>query len=533
MKVEMTIKNYRCFPDSKPARIVVQRGFVAFVGVNNSGKSSILKFFYEFRDLLKTLSSPSGSLFVVLGGPGQAFKFPGSVLDPEEVFSNLNNRDIEVEILLPEIESGADNASIQVARGLALRIAREGKTWTAEALVGTRRLRGMGAGWAAKPRDKIMPGLGNKDVDFSRVFEACATLSNTLYVGAFRNAINLSTNLDYFDIRIGEDFAQMWRSLKTGNIKKEIEATVRLTEEIKGIFGYDRLEINQSMDGRSLQLIINGKGFKLAEVGSGFTQFLVVLVNAAIKRPSYLLIDEPELNLHPTLQLDFLTTLASYTKEGILFCTQSLGLARAAADKIYSVRKLAEGESEVADYESTPRLAEFLGELSFSGYKELGFDKILLVEGRTDVKTIQQFLRFYKKEHQVVILPLGGSQLINEKSESELQEVKRISANILVLIDSERDAAGGPLHSERAAFVERCRHATISCHVLDRRAIENYLSDRAVKMIKGSKYRALQPYQKLKDVSPAWGKEENWRIARVMSIDDLRGTDLGKFLDSI
>lgn len=246
-----------------------------------------------------------------------------------------------------------------------------------------------------------------------------------------------------------------------------------------------------------------------------------------------MLIDEPELNLHPSLQLDFLTTLGSYAREGVLLATHSIGLARAVAERVYSVRKVADGESELTDYESTPRLSEFLGELSFSGYRELGFDKVLLVEGRTDVKTIQQFLRLYRKEHQVVILSLGGSQLINEVSEAELNEIKRITENVFILIDSERDEPGKPLDPRREAFVELCRRAGIQCNVLERRAVENYLSDQAVKRIKGEKYRALGPYEKLKEILPGWAKAENWRIAREMTADELKDTDLGNFLASL
>ena len=42
-----------------------------------------------------------------------------------------------------------------------------------------------------------------------------------------------------------------------------------------------------------------------------------------------------------------------------------------------------------------------------------------------------------------------------------------------------------------------------------------------------------QPYEEMNSVSPVWGKEENWRIARRMSKLDLQGTDLGAFLDSL
>src|SRR5204863_9759085 len=101
------------------------------------------------------------------------------------------------------------------------------------------------------------------------------------------------------------------RSRKTGPIKQSGEAIYALTTDIKHIFGFNDLEINASSDERTLQIFIDGKSFKLSELGSGIAQFILVLANAALKQPqpSYILVDEPELSLHPSLQLDFLTTL--------------------------------------------------------------------------------------------------------------------------------------------------------------------------------------------------------------------------------
>jgi hypothetical protein len=53
MRIELVLKNYRCFPDSSPARLVIQDDWVAFVGVNNPGKSALLRFFYEFRPFIR------------------------------------------------------------------------------------------------------------------------------------------------------------------------------------------------------------------------------------------------------------------------------------------------------------------------------------------------------------------------------------------------------------------------------------------------------------------------------------------------
>lgn len=273
--------------------------------------------------------------------------------------------------------------------------------------------------------------------------------------------------------------------------------------------------------------------YRLDQFGSGLTQFFLVLTQAAMRTPSFILIDEPELNLHASLQLDFLTTLTSYATEGILFATHSMGLARASTNQIYSFRRNADGQSEVHEYDAMPRLSEFLGELGFAGYKELGFDKILLVEGATDVKTFHQFLRLYGKDHQIVLLPLGGNQLISRVSEIELLEIKRISDNISAVIDSELASPHVALEPARVSFLQVCKKVGIGCHVLDCRATENYFTDQAIKKVMGSKYSALEPYERLSDASHGWAKADNWRIAREMSREELDTTDLGVFLQSL
>jgi hypothetical protein len=260
---------------------------------------------------------------------------------------------------------------------------------------------------------------------------------------------------------------------------------------------------------------------------------LLVLANAAIKRRKYILIDEPELNLHPSLCCDFLTTLGSYASEGVLFATHSVGLTRAVADWRYSVRRCSDKTSEVAELETTPRLSEFLGELGFSGYRELGFGKVLLVEGKTDVKTLQQFLRLYGKDHNVVAIPLSGRTLINGHSEEELAELTRIADDIHALIDSERTSPGVPGDAGREAFGSTCERLGIKCHILSRRAIENYFSSAAVKRVLGENCEALTEYEKVDGSWPQWSKHRNWRIAREMTKDELVSTDLGQFLEQL
>ena len=532
MNFTLTIKNYRCFPDEKPVYISMGKGFTAFIGANNSGKSSLSKLFYELRNLFDNISRSKDDFVQALRSTaGSAFKLAQSVHDNIEIFCNANTRDIMLEISAKaNVEDRYEGISPEK---IILTIPRGTNTFTAKLVVDGKHINTKKENIQIKRVGIPHIKVEDKLIYMEAYYQAFEALSKTIYIGPFRNAVNLGGHENYYDMTIGQQFISLWDTYKSGNSKAAISAALKLTQDIKAIFGFTNLEINASTDNQTLHVIVDNIPYRLEELGSGLSQFILILANIAIKQPSWIFIDEPELNLHPSLQIDFLTTLASYATEGIIFSTHNVGLARACAERIYSFRLDENGQNEVRDFETMPSLSEFLGELSYSGYKDLGFDKVLLVEGPTEVKTVQQILRKYHKDHEIVLLSLGGSGLIKAASELELSEIKRITENIAALIDSERDSLDAPLPANRQSFLETCNKVGIDCHVLELRAIENYLSDKAVKAIKGTKYPSLKPYEKLEQASPSWAKQENWRIVREMTPEELNNTDLGKFLRSL
>jgi ABC-type cobalamin/Fe3+-siderophores transport system ATPase subunit len=524
MLIDIVVKNYRCFADSDPLRFQLRKGFTGLLGTNNSGKSTILKFFYEFRGLFSVLSNGAHPFEQVFGGVVTGFPPPSNILDFQELFWNEGSRDIEMQFRFSPEPGDLDPREYTVK----VIVIRGTNTFHFELFQQDRSIKQLT--YDGNTKRVYQGGMANTIADISFVFEAFAKLSNTLYVGPFRNAVNIGTGSSYFDTSIGQTFISTWRFNKTGPRKSSHQSILRLTEDVRRIFGFKTLEINASDDNQAMHLFIDGKSYSLSELGSGISQFILVLAAAALKSPSYILIDEPEMGLHPSLQMEFLTTLGNYAQEGLIFSTHSIGLAKASADRVYSLRKTRNRNCEARQIELTSRLSELSGELSYAGYQELGFEKILLVEGVTEVKVFQQLLQKYGLNHKVVIMPLGGRQLITGKRELELQELKRISENLFAVIDSERAAHGAVLSAERQGFVDTCKVVKISCLVLKFRATENYLTDRAVKVFKGTKFAALGPYQSLADVTPSWGKEENWRIAREMTRDEIDSTDLGEFL---
>ncbi len=528
--MKITLRNYRAFDDSKPAEWELTDDFRAFVGINNAGKSSLLRVFYEIRQLLELISGGNNAnARNLMYGQPESVNFRG-VADPSEVFCNRNQRDMSIQFSFAEpqtIEGRTEPSSITFTWGRT-----SGQVVVTYIVSASPAVPIEGAGGRFDRPTYSVDGVQTQ-LDLDRCRTVFRELAQSVYLGAFRNAVNVGSNNDYYDLKIGQAFISLWDSYKTGQNRAQNRVALAVENELKQIFGLSSLQINAAPGDQTLQIIADGEPYQLAEQGAGLAQFIVVLAFIATRRPPYVFIDEPEQNLHPSLQLDFLTTLAKYTSHGVVFATHSIGLARAVAHEIYSVRRLPDQSREVRQLAATRNYVEFLGELSLSGYEELGFKQVLLVEGTTEVPTLQRWLRLYGVEHQVVLVPLGGASLINARSEQALAEIKRITDQVAVLIDSERATAGAPLASDRQAFVTQCEALGFSVHVLERRALENYLTDAAVKLVKGNRYSALGHHDLLRDHDPAWGKQENWRIAAEMTRLDLDATDLGSFLESL
>ncbi|RFC34450.1 MAG: putative ATP-dependent endonuclease of the OLD family [Candidatus Nitrotoga sp. MKT] len=528
MNIQITVKNYRSFNDANPLRIDICNGFIALVGPNNSGKSSCLKFFYELRNLWREFS---GDTLVNFSNGSSIVTCPHylAVEDPEEIFCDANNRAITIEIKIEN--SGIAMSGLSSINLVRVSCSRDNMTsWKFEFFHGK-----------AQEILNILPNknkvdlisngvlrVDNEQFDFTDLTEVMSDLTNMLYIGPFRNAINEGAGT-YFDLAIGSAFISTWNQWKTGGVKAHSRAIESITANIRQIFEYESLEINASVQLNTLATSINGKPYRLSELGAGLSQFIIVLGNAAIAKPSYILVDEPELHLHPSLQIDFLTSLASYARKGVIYATHSIGLARTTSEKIYSFQKK-DGYSIVKNFDQTPSYAEFLGELSFSAFKEMGCDQILLVEGITDVKVIQQFLRKMKKDHRIVILPLGGNQLAKGGVEQELGELLRLSPHISAVVDSERKSHNAEPIQERTNFQITCNKLGIDALLTERRAIENYLTDTAIKSVFGKKYKALEYYESLRDSVLGWSKNDNWKIAGQMTLAEIEDTDLGKFL---
>jgi ABC-type Mn2+/Zn2+ transport system ATPase subunit len=519
--------DYRCFWREEPATLELQAGFTSFIGPNNAGKSTLIRAVYELRYAISQLATIRNN--------------PQSMLNPirwnlqpplHEHAEIITDRDapacaVELEPFLLEAEkpNSVTKARLEFLEG--------GDTFRCRLFSDDGREIGVQNSPTAIANyvyDFLIIGNGEK-FSLAPLFRFTEMIGQIQYFGPFRNAINEGAG-GHFDTQIGTGFISQWHQWKTGATKQQNRAIERVTEDVRRLFGAKTLEINASNELKTLQVVVDRHPHKLQELGAGFSQLVVVLGNALIRQPSFVLIDEPELHLHPALQSEFLTTLATYARHGVLYTTHSMGLARL-ADFCYTVQRRGE-RSMVRPFERTPHYAEFLGSLGIAGLRELGWDRVLLVEGPKDVRTLQQLLRLFGKDRQTIVLPLGGDSMVNGAIAHELSEVRRLCERVLAVVDSERTSDSASPMAAREQFAKVCAGLGIECCVTERRAIENYISQQALDRVWGSgRFRALAPYDAPPKDGSFWGKGESWRAAANLEREEVDSTDLGRFLSRV
>ncbi len=499
--------NYRCFSAKSPVELPLKHGtVVALIGRNNVGKSTFLRFLYEMRHHLASFSTAAWATqqghrqtahpvnIGILGSYGLTDYlqlFPKN--DPDEV-----------------VEFGFRCGPLSFNAKIVLDA--------------------QGMYSLFKEVDRV-GGDPSADAYVSDAF------GRMLYFGAHRNLVNATAGgSGYYDLSVGSAFVAEWDSLKYGVNVRNSSLASEAERIVAELCGWKSVSISKSSEGTQLFLTADGIRYALSELGGGIAEIVLCIVVAAVRKPSWILIDEPESHLHPALQLKFLSALQGLCTHGVLMTTHSVGLARAAADTIFAVSQDQSGASVLRPFEAARNYSQLMGELAFSQHHELGFEALLLCEGVTEVKTLRQFLRILKLDSKVMLIPLGGTAMIDPARIDELREFKRFGLPVFALIDSEKKSED---HSEkqRTKFVELCLELFGHGHAIQtkRRATENYFPLSAIQKAKRSeKYRALSEFEKGEDLGGLfWGKNDNWRVAAHMTKSDLLATDIGEFLQVI
>ncbi|MBB5030904.1 ATP-dependent nuclease [Prosthecobacter vanneervenii] len=493
--VKITLQNYRAFPNCAPVTFEVHEGITFLLGVNNVGKSALLKAFFELRPL---------------------------ILVQELRHSRGGTRSLNV-----SMQTSFDRLCNRSTPNHAITIKIEDET----------------SGWILKLRPvNAQPHNSQLAVTVNTIGNPSDQLisivhdlfHSSMYVGSFRSpAVEVSDKL--YDIQIGKRFVAEWDLWANGiriDHSNQVEA---LVQELKELFGFNRFSISVSQDSAQLHLHTDDGRFALNELGDGIAHYVIVLGNAMTRRPAFIFIDEPEIGLHPRMQEIFVRTLASKAKYGLLATSHSVGLARSVADQIVTITRESDGRRRCLPYgeHRTETMVQSISELGYSQYAEIGGNHLLLVEGRTDIKSFREILRKFNLEKHFLIWSLNGSDWLRADPamiSDELNELKRLNArSISVIFDSERTSYEMDVAPHLKPFLNLCHSLGFQVFPTDRHSTENYITQAALdELIPG--HKALGPFEVFGTNGSKWAKTKNWLLFQRMKAEDFDGTGLKNFI---
>jgi putative ATP-dependent endonuclease of the OLD family len=323
-----------------------------------------------------------------------------------------------------------------------------------------------------------------------------------------------ATRVQFFTERrqqIGRREAEQILQLKVKRGGSETLTRIQQTvSELLGV-GIDAFEGTGRGEGAELDV----DKFLVQVNGAGIREALRIVLDYELRKPALLLVEEPEIHLHPALETSMMRYLKAIGQDCQIFITtHSTNFLDAAEMKnVYLAQRLPDTQVQMMT----------LDEAESSIPRELGirlsslfmFDRLVFVEGPSDADVIREIAALVGvnlAQASVGFVPMGGARnLAHFGAERTITFLTKRRVRMWFVLDrDEKD------EEDVRALVSKLSSQASLC-VLDRREMENYLvCPRAVAAFIGLKQRL--------GGLPERGTEDEVRDAIAECAETLRST---------
>ncbi len=226
-----------------------------------------------------------------------------------------------------------------------------------------------------------------------------------------------------------------------------------------------------------------GRWLDILYTGSGLKHFVDIFVKVALSQASIVLIDEPEMGIHPSLQRELLSHFHELARaKGIqFFLATHSPIFLSDPNKVMAFRTENRLGKRTAFTLSQEKLYTIWGDLGIRPGDLLQNDLVLLVEGKKDVIFFEHVIHnLYQKEFKEIavgVVQYAGDAAagINDGT-INIKNIVSGKTHRLWIMDRDEPPDKEP-SAKKTKFLNTLEKHNEKCHVLGKRELEFYYSE--------------------------------------------------------
>jgi len=502
----ITISNYRSF-GPKVQKIGPCSKINIIIGKNNSGKSNILRFLWQYySDFYQYIRSQRRFSYkdqndIHLGLTGNNISFGGgcSLKDKTKIdkyIQSLGSRGVSIASrqtlkqiisiaqsqnndILWVIFKGLNNKQIsEETEELIKNIIEKAKSLSFDRLLSE--FCGKGGG---KKTNQLIEILRKLILDCNQ--EKDVSIISALRQIIINNSIDLS---NFNGAGLITELARIQDPEYDERDRRELFLLIQ--DFLKNVTNSKNARINIPFSREYIQVDMTGNGnyLPLESLGTGIHDTIILAAACTIFQDQIVCIEEPELHLHPILQKKFIQYINEHTNNQYFISTHSAHLLNTTGASIFHVT-LENGESIVSTAYEISEKSSICRDLGYQPSDIFQTNCIIWVEGPSDRIYLNYWIHGktdeFKEGIHYSIMFYGGKLLSNLSSEDDpliddFISLRKLNRRMVVIMDSDREKSKEWINSTKRRIRNEIKYNEGLAWVTNGREIENYLSEKSL-----------------------------------------------------